>query len=282
MKATQYYLDLFMRIPQTLPILVTILVLQSCTQPRYIYNQPARNLHFFNDGNQSRIAATYSTGPSRDDASEINTYNQGVDLHGAYSVSKNFALQLGYNNRKEKDVIRISSNARQYSEVLYRRKGYEFGVSYFGRIVKDGPTFFHFDAGMGFGKNSFTDVGTFDSLSLTRNYADRCTRIYLQPGLYTGTGPFQFGMGVRLQWQFFSDVQTTYRPAELVAYSLSGLSEVMNVEPYVCVRVGPEKLPWLKLELQGGFTTVNKGYYVRDGYFGMGISIDPVGAATRK
>ncbi len=267
-----------MRINANLIVMFLAAYLFSCTQPRYVYNPPVRNLHYFQEKGQSKLAAHWASGSSRNDGGSSDTYNHGFDLQGAYAVSDHWALMASYYNRKERDNINtiFTSSNSVYSEISYKRNGSEFAASYFTPLSKDRSSFFHIDGGIGFANNSLVDVGSFDSLGLTRNYSDKATRVFFQPGIYTGLGAFQFAIGARVQWQFFNDVQTTYRPAELATYSLSGLNQLFNFEPYFSMRYGPKSVPWLKGEMQTCFTTVDKGYYVRGGYFSIGVAVNPL------
>jgi hypothetical protein len=243
-----------------------------------VYNPPVRNLHYFEEAGQSKLAAHWATGPSRNDGGTSDSYNRGFDLQGAYAISDHWALMASYYNRKERDNINtfFSNSTTIYSQIDYKRSGGEFAASFFTPLSKTRESFFHLDGGIGFANNSLVDKGTFDSLGLVRNYSDNMFRFFFQPGFYTVLGSFQFGLGARLQWQFFDDIQTTYRPAELQAYTLYGLNQLFNFEPYFSMRYGPASVPWLKAEMQMGFTTVDKGYYVRGGHFSLGVAVDPL------
>lgn len=267
-----------MRLLVGLLILSISTLMASCTQPRYVYNPPVRNLHYFKQKGQVKLAADWATGPSRNDGGGSDSYDHGFDLQAAYAVSDHWALMASYYNRKESDNISIfsSSSINQYSKIDYKRNGYEFAASYFRPLSTTKESFFHLDGGIGFANNSLVDKGTFDSLGMTRNYSDKMSRIFFQPGFYTILDGFQFGMGARIQWQFFNNVQTSYRPAELAAYSLSGLNQIFNFEPYLSIRYSAPSLPWLAGEMQTGFTTVDKGYYVRAGFFSIGVAVNPL------
>jgi hypothetical protein len=266
-----------MRFPAGLLIL-WISLFSSCTQPRYVYNPPVRNLHYFQEAGQSKLAAHWATGPSRNDGGSSDAYNHGFDLQGAYAISDHWAVMASYYNRKESDNIStfFTSSTSVYSNINYKRSRTEFGVSYFTPLSMSREGFFHIDGGIGFANNSLVDRGSFDSLGLTRDYSDKMFRFFFQPGFYTILDAFQFGLGARLQWQFFNNVNTTYRPMELEAYSLNGLNQIFNLEPYFSIRYGPPSVAWLKGEIQAGFTTVDKGYYVRGGFFSLGVAVDPL------
>ena len=255
-------------------ILFSWVLYASCTEPRYVYNQPVRNLHYFDKAGQSKLVAQWATGPS----SGQGAYNRGFDLQAAYAVSDHWAVMASYYNRKEHDrrnTIYINS-PNTYSEIDYKRNGGEFGASFFTPLSRNRESFFHLDGGIGFANNSFTEKGSFDSLGLVRNHSDKMFRFFFQPGFYMIFDGFQFGLGTRLQWQYFSDIQTTYSPAELQANSLFGLNQLYNFEPYFSMRFGLPSVPWLKLEMQSSFTTVDKGYYVREWYFSFGVAVDPL------
>jgi hypothetical protein len=239
-----------------------------------VYNQPVRNLHYFDGARQSKLSANWATGPS----SGENAYNRGFDLQGAYAISDHWAVMASYYNRKEHDrrsAVFLNSPST-YFEIDYKRSGGEFAASFFTPLSRNRKNFFHLDGGIGFANNSLTQEGNSNSLGQVWNYSDNMFRFFFQPGFYAIVDAFQFGLGARLQWQYFSDIQTTFSPGELQAYSLFGLSQLYNFEPYFSMRYGPPSVPWLKFEMQTSFTTVDKGYYVREGYFSLGVAVDPL------
>jgi len=204
-------------------IVAGIVVCSSCNQPRYIYSQSARNLHFFEEKGEAKLAASLSTGPSE---GFDESYNTGHDLQAAYALTNRVALMASYYYRNEKD--RIPAPGMAVSEVTYRRTGWEAGVSWFVPVDQSGGSYFHVDLGYGSGSDRFTDRGTFDSLALTRNFQDQTRRLFIQPGLYAGSDQIKFGVGVRMQWVAFRDIETDYRPAELEAYNLGGLQTFLR------------------------------------------------------
>lgn len=265
-----------MMIKLTLAALWGLMICCSCNQPRYVYNQNVRNVHFFNDKGQARASAALATGPSRSSGTDGTNYNRGFDLQGAYAFTRNFAATGAYYSRKERDQIQGTNIDVFTSDVSYRRSGWELGGSFFLPIDRRLHSFFHIDGGIGQTSNRFTDVGTFDSLGLSRDYANKNIRLFIQPGIYTGNGPVEFGMGVRVQWSNFTQVRTNYTPAELQAYRLSGLGEMSMVEPYAILRFGPASLPGLRFEIQGSFSAPSGDFYTRAGYFSFGVAIDPL------
>ena len=134
-----------------LPIVALLgwMICCSCNQPRYIYSQNVRNVHFFNDKGQSRASAALITGPSRSSATNGSSYNRGFDLQGAYAVTRSFAATAAYYSRKERDQISFSIGDVINSDVSCRRSGWEIGGSYFLPIDMRSHSFFHIDGGFG-------------------------------------------------------------------------------------------------------------------------------------
>lgn len=265
-----------------LPLCILVFLLTACNQPRYVYNQNMRNVHFFYKKGQSRLSAALVTGPSRGLGDGQSNCNKGFDVQGAYAITGKFAVAASYYSRKEKDRIQAGNITPLVSDVQYKRSGWELGGSFFLPLDRHSHSFFHLDAGVGQTRNQFVDAGTFDSLGLTRNYANRNFRYFLQPGLYTGRGPVAFGMGFRLGWTHFSHITTSYTPAEMQAYKLSGLSQMAVLEPYAILRIGPASIPGLRFEIQGSFCSPSKDYYVRGGYVSFGVVVDPTGLTINK
>lgn len=211
----------------------------------------------------------------------MSNYNTGYDFQGAYAVTRNFAIQGGYYSRRERDLISWDNNTFVWSDVRYRRSGWELGGSYFVPMDNGAFTFFHIDAGVGLTKNSFTDNGGLLDTSnavidYSKSYKDRQLRIFAQPGLYTGKGGVQFGTGFRVQWSKYSDVITDYSQVEKATLRLSGLNELFSVEPYMIFRFGPSSIPGLRLELQSSFNLASADRWVRGWYIGMGLVVDPL------
>lgn len=257
-------------------LFLLLLAVMSCNQPRYVYNQHARNVHFFHDQGQARIAADVVTGPSRNTGTSNGSFNDGYDLQVAYAFTRQFALTGSYFSRREKDQIQVTNLNVVTSEVRYRRSGWELGGSWFLPLDRSAYSFFHIDGGLGQTGSRFTDKGTFDTLGLSREYADKNLGFFLQPGIYTGKGPVAFAMGVRFQWNSYRDIRTSYTPAELQFFSLSGLNQMMTLEPYAILRFGPASLPGLRFEVQGSFCTPGKDYDVRGAYVSFGVAVNPL------
>jgi hypothetical protein len=78
-----------------------LLFMFSCSQPRYVYNPPTRNLHYFT-GKGEAVSAAWATGPSGQSGS-TEKYNHGGDLQAAYSVSDHWAFSAAHYQRKEQD-----------------------------------------------------------------------------------------------------------------------------------------------------------------------------------
>jgi hypothetical protein len=247
----------------------------SCNQPRYVYTQSARNLHFFQDKGQAKVSGAWTTGPSRGVYGDEDSYNNGVDLQAAYAFADKWAVSGSYMARKERDLIQTYDINRLVTDVKYKRKALEIGVSYFTILDRSNATYFHVDGGVGWGKDQIRELGRLDSLSRTRSYNDRNLKLFAQPGLYTGAKAVRFGMGVRVQWAGYSDIKTDYTQAEMELYNLAGLNKLFMIEPYLALRFGPTTLPWIKGEFQFSFTGTSNNYYVRGAILSFGLVIDP-------
>jgi hypothetical protein len=65
-------------------------IMISCSQPRYVYNPPTRNLHYFTGKDEAVVSASWTSGPSGQSES-VEKYNHVADLQAAYSVSGHWA-----------------------------------------------------------------------------------------------------------------------------------------------------------------------------------------------
>ncbi len=255
---------------------VILFILGSCSQARYIYNPPARNLHYFTAKGEAVLSAVYSTGPSRNDDNQKKNYNHGGDLQAAYAITDHWAVLASYHGRREQDRITNKPNSfGSYSEVNYRRTGWEIGTSFFLPLDSRKVSFFYVDGGFGFTKNSLIDRSFIDSINQVRNFNHRSARFFIQPGIYTGSNVIRFNIGLRFQYSAFSGQETSYTALELDRYSLSGLNNITTFEPYLGIRIGTPELPWVKADMQFGTASINKGFYVRSSFASFGLSIYP-------
>jgi hypothetical protein len=258
-------------------LLFFVLILASCSQPRYVYNPPARNLHYFNGKGESVVTASWSTGPSRNDQGENKNYNHGGDIQAAYAFADHWAILAGFHHRAERDLISDrSTNFKNTSDIQYKRSGWEIGTSYFLPLDQRKFTFFYIDGGAGFTKNTFDDRSFIDSVNVIRNFSNNGARYFLQPGIYTGTGAVRFNIGLRFQYSRFSRQETNYTEPELMKYSLSGLQDITTYEPYISFQFGTSNLPWVKAIVQVSTASINKGFYIRNSYAMIGLNIYPL------
>lgn len=252
------------------------LILCSCSQPRYIYNPPARNLHYFTEKGEGVVSASWSTGPSRNYDAGSENYNHGADIQTAYAVSQHWAITAAFHQRRERDnITNYSTVIRTYSDITYKRSGWEFGGSYFIHLDNQQITFFYVDGGIGLSRNQLDDLSIIDSVNLQRYFNNKSARFFAQPGIYTGSKNFRFNLGLRFQYSRFSHQETNYLQPELVLYSLDGLNDIMTYEPYFAFRIGIPSFPWIKADMQVGTASINKGFYIRNSYATFGLSFYP-------
>ncbi len=251
-------------------------ILGSCSQPRYIYNPPARNLHYFSTKGEAVISASWSTGPSRNDDEKNENYNHGGDLQAAYAFGKHWAILASFYGRKEQDRISDYFNTvRTFSEVRYERTGWELGGSFFHAIDQRRVSFFYIDGGFGTTGNTLNDKSYIDSVDVHRYFNNRSTRFFIQPGVYTGNKVIRFNMGIRFQYSLFSRQETSYTLPELERLFLAGLNDITTYEPFLGIRIGTPELPWIKADLQFAAASINKGFDIRNSYATVGLSIYP-------
>jgi hypothetical protein len=254
-----------------------LLILASCSQPRYVYNPPARNLHYFTGKGQAVLSASWSTGPSRNDGGTGKNFNHGGDLQAAYAVSDHWGFSAAFHQRKEHDNFSVMTpTGNFFSDVVYHRDGWEIGSSYFVPLDQRRISFFYVDGGGGSSDNKLDDNSFVDSLYVNRYFKNQSARVFLQPGIYTGNNSIRFNLGLRFQYSGFSRQETSYTPLELKQYSLAGLNDILTFEPYMGFRFGAANFPWIRADIQMGIATINKGFFIRNSYFMFGLSFYPL------
>ena len=236
-------------------ILFAALIVLLCTScaSRYMYSPSAHNVPVFTEQGDSKIGASYSTNAGEED----DNSGHGLDVQGAYAVTKHVAVQAGYSTRSEKT---IDSNANAYfdhSNIRYKRRMFEVGAGYFRSIHKRDKIFFAAYGGMGFGQFSFKDNGVDNNqLLYTRFHKANVTKYYLQPAVMFINRGFVTSLAVRATLIDFNHIQTDYTAQELEELKIDDISSNAYVffEPAVILSYQFKKLPGLRIECQGGFS----------------------------
>lgn len=236
----------------------------SCRSPRFIYSPAPPNNPYFREKGESKLAGYYSTGG---DANEFTSeYNNGFDLQVAYAVSNHFALSADYFKRNEKDAI--YSYDRDYfdsSVVRYNRRLTNFGAGYFTTVTTDKRISMNVFGGFGFGKYSFADNGVDNGANYGRFYSSDMSKWYIQPAINFFFGSyFKTALISKISWVHFSNIQTSYTPAEITYLYLDRLpgKTITFVEASWNAQVSFKNMHWFCIE--GGLTLSTDPFPNRD------------------
>jgi hypothetical protein len=255
---------------------ITAILLTSCST-RYMYSPSAHNVPVFTDKGDSKIAAVYSTNAGDEDGS-----GNGLDVQGAYAITKHVAVQASYFVRNEKTVdSNFNSYYFNYSNVRYKRQMFELGGGYFQSIHKRDKIFLAVYAGVGFGKFSFQDNGLDNNqLDYKRFHQANVIKYYLHPAVSFINHGFVTSVALRATLIDFNHIKTDYSKPELddVGIESIGGNTYLFFEPAAILSYQFKKLPGLRIEGQVGVSAhaafENRNLAHKEGNFSVGLVFD--------
>ncbi len=245
----------------------------SCYTPRYVYSPVTQDVPSIDKKNDIEVSANY--GSSVDIFRSRGNYNRGLDLHGAWAVSKHFAIMLNENLRWESNSTNDTYFQGDSSLLTYKRNFTEIGFGYFTPMKKNKKMQFQVFGGAAFGSSKIFD-DFFSNNVLTKKYHEsRVTKIYVQPSfIYKYTTNFNAAFSSRFTEILFSQIHTNYTSGEQNDYLLDSLrvSPVFFWEPALTYTFGFKKLPF-KFRLQGSVSVLLNRRFVEHRSSNIGIGI---------
>ena len=231
--------------------LLSVILLFSCSTPRYIYSPSAHNVPVLTQKGDAQAGGYYSTnfvGEEKRNGQLIDNRSRGADIQGAAAISDHFAVQASYFYRWEK-----TSGGSDSSTVRYKRNLTEIGAGYYLPINVQKTVFFQLFVGGGLGKFSFTDVD-----KTAANFHEvNVVKVYLQPAvLFRSKGSFTSSVSLRASILNYSKIKTSYSANELNNYNLDSLNNRGKIffEPGFTCSFGFKNVPGLRLAFHGGFS----------------------------
>ena len=275
---------------RALPIAYCIFAATSCYTPRYVYSPAAHNVPVLVNKGDSKLAFNYSSNLSKKNTADAvvkNNHGSGIDLQGAYAISKKFALQINYYHRTEKNNGDFSAGNLDSSVINYTRNLTEIGFGYYRRLMHNDRGIFQVFAGVGFGRFKFTDIGRDQNNVFHNNIHDAgVTKLYVQPAFTIRNKNFAASLSSRFSLIFFRDIKTDYNSIELDKYKLDSLNSRPRLfwEPGIVNTFGFKKLPGLQLEFQVGLSLLESKLFIdyRSFNFSAGVLFDVPKLLKRK
>lgn len=273
---------------KTVIALILLLCLFSCTSPRYMYSPSAQNIPVFKQAGDSKAGIYYSDnlpGERTIDGTMLKEHSSGMDVHAAYAITNSVALQFNYFSRDERQEERGwygDSGRLDYSRSLF-----EIGVGLFKPLDSKQNDMKQVFAGVGFGKTSFTDIGSNNGFAYNRFLNTNVLKIYLQPALLFRTHKlFSYYFTSRFTYISFSNTTMNYDSANRKLYNLADLDgDGFFWEPSITTSFGIKQLPGLRAELQLSMSDKLNDKVVfnhRKTNFSMGLAIDMRKLLARK
>jgi len=268
---------------KTLLPIIPVLILASCYTPRYVYSPAAHNVPVLTAKGDSKLGINYSTNIAQKAKNSDKTFDSkgaGIDVQGAYAISKNLAVQASYYWRSERNEGNYLFNATDESILRYRRNLTEAGLGYYSKIDGRGISWFQIFGGIGMGDFKFTDKPIPNSINASEFfYKTSVTKYYLQPAvmiLYNKLISISFSS--RFSLLKFHNVRTDYSSTQLNNYKLDSLTHrpVVFWEPAVINSFEFKKLKGVKFEYQLGLSLLTSKSFVdaRAFNFSAGIFVD--------
>ena len=257
--------------------------LMSCYTPRYVYSPAAHNVPLLLKKGDSKLAIDLSSNFSKKNTSTgivKDNRSRGIDLQGAYAVTKRFAVQLNYYRRTEKNNGDFSVNNLDSSVINYKRNLTEIGIGYYRPLMRNRQAVFQVFAGMGFGKFGFTDIGRDQNNVFHNNFHQaNIIKLYVQPAFTVRTKKnFAASLSSRFSVISFHNIQTDYTTTEQDNYKLDSLSYRPRLfwEPAVVNTFGFKKLHGLQFEFQAGLSLLISPLFIdyRSFNFSVGALFD--------
>jgi len=186
---------------------ISILILSSCSTPRYSYAPARVNAPLFKEKKEVQVDGSISV-------------LRGFDASAAYALTSHLGLMLNGSWRNDDLEGHLSSvELLPPNEIKYHRTSVDLGIGWFSRI---NSSKWHFEifAGMGKGKFSINDVGVIDiNGPYTRDYDSKLTRIFIQPAFgINSSSNVQLVFFTRLLFQRYHGLQTNYSSSEMEHY----------------------------------------------------------------
>lgn len=243
-----------------LPCLV--LAFSSCSVPHYMYAPTAFNVPGFTEKHESALDATFST--------------HGTDLMAGYAITDQLAILGSWFFRHEDQYH--DSTGRLPDSLRYLRELFGGGLSYTLPLSDNRHFFLSFSGGFGAGRFRMAERNMRHPDSLNPAgftlYHTSLKRYYLQPAFIIKYKVVQVVTSARV-----STVRYGFRPGtDLKPFGVHNHRSYPFLEGAMTVRLSPPATPWLRFQLQVGFSvptqTTNFDYH---GVIGnAGIGIDPV------
>lgn len=242
-------------------LLPMLLVLCSCSSPRFVYAPSPPNNPYFVSKGESKLAACISGGPANGSSnSGLRAKNNGYDLQAAYAIADHWAITASYFKRKERDIYgRYLYNYFDSSIVNYERHIADVGGGYFVPLNRARTVTFNVYGGLGLGKFSLKDNGVDkDGMVYSRFHSTAVTKWYLQASLNSiASDCFRAAFVGRFSFVHYGKILTSYTQDEIRYFNFDRIDDktIGFFEPGLNFQLGLPNCKWLKMEGNLGFVS---------------------------
>lgn len=262
--------------------LIAVLVISSCSAPKYVYSPTSINAPFFTEKNQSKVGISYVSHGSESftrDSFVRRGNAAGYDIQAGYAIAKNWLIHGSYAHRIE-DLSSDNRLPGRYAAIDYDRFYADGGIGYYTSMGTDSIVYFQALAGYGYGKSEFTDFDNNTRAPIDRFHKSTVNKYFLQGSFQLLFKNIKLQFPNRFTVAHFGKVETNYTQQELSNNYLTGLDgySILLYEPAINLAFNLNSLPALSLDTQVGTSFKLKGdnqYYRRRTTFAsIGIFAD--------
>lgn len=246
-------------------IVTAIIVLCSCSNPRYINSPSAYNASFFRQQGDMKFSASASINPStfnRDFTSDNDDVDNSVGFDGqaGFALSDHFLIELGGMYRHETDHFNDDdiTNTSTATRINYKRSLFHAGLGYYTPMGATGKNYFNLVVNGGLGKISSTDDADPYSAARHRTYSANLFKLSLNPAFnFFFNDAFRMSFAPRFALLRLDQINTNYTLNEekILGYNTAQNGFMPIFEPSLHLQAGPRSAKWLKFDLGFNFAT---------------------------
>ncbi|GAB3014957.1 hypothetical protein GCM10027051_18260 [Niabella terrae] len=274
-------------------VLLALIGLSACTNPRYIHSPAVQNAAFFQQqgdfkfsvaaaGNPGKIFSNLDALDEEDDDDNLD-HSYGFDGQAAVAVTDHFFIAAGGYYRNEKDRYHDDDlpGFEGPSKVNYERSMFDIHAGFYTPMGNSRKAYFNGSLGVGFGSMRSTDNGDPVEAARARTYKAQTMKYSLTPAFnFFFNDYLRMAVSPRFSLLKLHDIQTNYSPEEETAlgYGNARSKTFALLEPAVLLQAGFKNNDWLKLDMGFNFSS---NPFTSDGAESDGVDVDTYNVKSR-
>lgn len=195
----------------SLLFIICIIIFSACTTSKYVYTSATANLLLLENRNDLKAAVNYVQAGTLFGLSGDRRRSRGVDIQGAYAVTKKAGIKLNAYNKTERNESVFTYQNQLPGNVNYKKHGIEISGGLYDFSGKKAKARLQLFAGAGSGKfslneNRFNGI-TGDNYYHKMNYF----KAFIQPAVcFRSSSDYTVTLATAGSLIKFSNVRTNY------------------------------------------------------------------------